>query len=110
MDSEALKTFIIEQLDDAKAKDIVAIDVTDKTAITDTMVVCSGTSSRHVKSIATLLVQSAKEHGKKPLGVEGDNSSEWVLVDFGDAIVHVMQTNIRDYYQIEKLWSASSPS
>ena len=110
MDSEALKTFIVEQLEDAKAQHINVIDVVNKTSITDTMVICSGTSSRHVKSIATQLVQKAKELGKKPLGVEGESTSEWVLVDFGDAIVHVMQANARDYYQIEKLWSAEPAS
>ncbi len=110
MDSAQLKDFIIDQLEDAKAQDIKAIDVQHKTAITDTMIICSGTSSRHVKSIATLLVQQAKEHGKQPLGVEGESGSEWVLVDFGDAIVHVMQANARDYYQIEKLWSTETAS
>ncbi len=110
MDSENLKTFIVEQLEDAKAQHINVIDVQQKTAITDTMIICSGTSSRHVKSIATQLVQKAKESGKMPLGVEGENTSEWVLVDFGDAIVHVMQANVRDYYQIEKLWSTDIAS
>lgn len=110
MDSENLKTFIVEQLEDAKAQHINVIDVQQKTAITDTMIICSGTSSRHVKSIATQLVQKAKEIGKMPLGVEGENTSEWVLVDFGDAIVHVMQANVRDYYQIEKLWSTDIAS
>ena len=86
------------------------IDVQQKTSITDAMIVCSGTSSRHVKSIATQLVQKAKELGRQPLGVEGENGSEWVLVDFADAIVHVMQANIRDYYQIEKLWSTDTSS
>ncbi len=110
MDSENLKTFIVEQLEDAKAQHINVIDVQQKTAITDTMIICSGTSSRHVKSIATQLIQKAKENGKMPLGVEGENTSEWVLVDFGDAIVHVMQANVRDYYQIEKLWSTDIAS
>ncbi|WMS86561.1 ribosome silencing factor [Pleionea litopenaei] len=105
MDSEALKEFVIEQLEDAKAQNINVIDVQDKTPITDYMIVCSGTSSRHVKSIAVQLVQKAKEQGKQPIGVEGEDTSEWVLVDFGDAIVHVMQANVRDYYQIERLWS-----
>ena len=99
-----------QQLEDAKAQHINVIDVQQKTSITDAMIVCSGTSSRHVKSIATQLVQKAKELGRQPLGVEGENGSEWVLVDFADAIVHVMQANIRDYYQIEKLWSTDTSS
>ncbi len=110
MDSAELKDFIIDQLEEAKAQHINVIDVQQKTSITDTMVVCSGTSSRHVKSIAIQLVQKAKEVGKMPIGVEGEDTSEWVLVDFGDAIVHVMQANIRDYYQIEKLWSTDAAS
>jgi ribosome-associated protein len=110
MDSVELKDFIIEQLEDAKAQNIKVIDVRQKTTITDTMVICTGTSSRHVKSIAVQLVQKAKEAGKPPIGVEGEDSAEWVLVDLGDAIVHVMQANIRDYYQIEKLWSADAVS
>jgi ribosome-associated protein len=110
MDSKELIAFIVEQLEDAKAQHINVIDVQQKTSITDAMIVCSGTSSRHVKSIATQLVQKAKELGRQPLGVEGENGSEWVLVDFADAIVHVMQANIRDYYQIEKLWSTDTSS
>lgn len=110
MDSKELIAFIVEQLEEAKAQHINVIDVQQKTAITDAMIVCSGTSSRHVKSIATQLVQKAKELGRQPLGVEGENGSEWVLVDFADAIVHVMQANIRDYYQIEKLWSTDTSS
>ncbi|PWK51984.1 ribosome silencing factor [Pleionea mediterranea] len=110
MDSKELIAFIVEQLEDAKAQHINVIDVKQKTSITDAMIVCSGTSSRHVKSIATQLVQKAKELGRQPLGVEGENGSEWVLVDFADAIVHVMQANIRDYYQIEKLWSTDTSS
>ncbi len=105
MQNATLNEFIIDQLEEAKAKEIKVIDVTGKTTITDTMIICSGTSSRHVKSIATTLVAKYKESGKQPIGVEGDDTCEWVLVDLGDAIVHVMQTNIRDYYQIEKLWS-----
>ena len=110
MDSKELIAFIVEQLEDAKAQHINVIDVQQKTSITDAMIVCSGTSSRHVKSIATQLVQKAKELGRQPLGVEGENGSEGVLVDFADAIVHVMQANIRDYYQIEKLWSTDTSS
>ena len=110
MTIENLPDFIVEQLEESKARDISVIDVQHKTSITDTMIVCSGTSTRHVKSIANQLIQKAKEQEKKPLGIEGEKDSEWVLVDFGDAIVHVMQANARDYYQIEKLWSAEPAS
>ncbi|MCO7227382.1 ribosome silencing factor [Pleionea sp. CnH1-48] len=110
MDSDTLRQHIVDQLEDLKARDLTMIDVRAKTSITDYMFVCSGTSNRHVKSIAESLVVKLKELGAKPLGVEGDSNSEWVLVDCGDVIVHVMQANARDYYQIEKLWMADTPS
>lgn len=99
-----LKDFIVEQLDEIKAKDIKVIELPDDNTICDYMIICSGTSSRHVKSIAMLLVKSLKEKEMPPLGVEGEGDSEWVLVDCGDVVVHVMQPTIRDYYQLEKLW------
>ena len=92
-------------LDEMKAKDAVEIDVRGKTSIADYLVVASGTSSRHVKSVADEVVKFAKKCGVMPLGVEGDNEAEWVLVDLGDVIVHVMLPRIREYYAIERLWT-----
>ncbi len=92
-------------LDEMKAKDAVEIDVRGKTSIADYLVVASGTSSRHVKSVADEVVKFAKNCGVMPLGVEGDNEAEWVLVDLGDVIVHVMLPRIREYYAIERLWT-----
>lgn len=92
-------------LEEMKAKDGVEIDVRGKTSIADYLVVASGTSSRHVKSIADEVVRFAKKCGVMPLGVEGDNEAEWVLVDLGDVIVHVMLPRIREYYAIERLWT-----
>ena len=92
-------------LEEMKAKDGVEIDVRGKTSIEDYLVVASGTSSRHVKSIADEVVRFAKKCGVMPLGVEGDNEAEWVLVDLGDVIVHVMLPRIREYYAIERLWT-----
>lgn len=94
----------IAALEDLKGQDIKIMDVQNLTSITDTMVVCTGTSNRHVKSLADHVVEQAKEQGYRPLGVEGTSESEWVLVDLGDVIVHVMQIQTRAFYQLEKLW------
>lgn len=88
-----------------KAKDIAEIDVRGKTSVTDYMVVVSGTSTRHVKSIAEEVVKFAKREGVMPLGVEGEREAEWVLVDLGDVLVHVMLPRIRDFYALERLWT-----
>ena len=92
-------------LEEMKAKDAVEIDVRGKTSIADYLVVASGTSSRHVKSVADEVVKFAKKCGVMPLGVEGGTEAEWVLVDLGDVIVHVMLPRTRDYYAIERLWT-----
>ena len=104
MKNDQLKDFILEQLEEIKAKDIQTIELPDDSTIADYMMICSGTSSRHVKSIAVLLIKALKEADKAPIGVEGEDASEWVLVDCGDVVVHVMQPTTRDYYQLEKLW------
>ncbi|MFM6988515.1 MAG: ribosome silencing factor [Arenimonas sp.] len=92
-------------LEEMKAKDAVEIDVRGKTSIADFLVVASGTSTRHVKSVADEVVKFAKKCGVMPLGVEGEREAEWVLVDLGDVIVHVMLPRIREYYAIERLWT-----
>ena len=103
-----LKDFIVEQLEEIKAKEITILDISEKSTIADFMIICSGTSTRHVKSIAIQLVKELKEKSLQPLGVEGDDVGEWVLVDSGDVITHVMQPTTRDYYQLEKLWGEDS--
>ena len=95
-------------LDDGKAKDIVSLDVSKLTTITDHMLIASGTSQRHVKSLAENLVKTAKDAGFRPSGVEGLAEAEWVLVDLGAVVVHVMQQQTRAFYQLEKLWSMGS--
>jgi ribosome-associated protein len=96
---------VINALDELKAKDIREIDVRGKTSIADLLVIASGTSARHVKSIADEVVKFAKQAGVMPLGVEGEQEAEWVLVDLGDVIVHVMLPRIREFYGLERLWT-----
>lgn len=96
---------IIESLEELKGKDITRVDVRGKSDVTDTMIIACGTSSRHVKSLANNLVENAKKQGMAPLGVEGMEVGDWVLVDFGDTLVHVMQPETRAFYDLEKLWS-----
>lgn len=105
MKPEQLKDLALEALDDLKGKDIVTLDVREMTGMTDLMIICTGTSNRHVKSLASNVASEAKKQGIMPLGVEGENGSEWVLVDFGDIVVHVMLAEARDFYELEKLWT-----
>jgi len=105
MTTDELKQLAINALQDLKAEDITVLDVKDKTSITDWLVVATGSSSRHVKSIANNVIVEAKKAGQPPLGIEGENDGEWVLVDMGDVIVHVMQRQVREYYDLESLWS-----
>lgn len=101
----ALQKAVDKALDDLKAKDVSSIDVRGKTGVTDFMVVASGTSSRHVKSIADEVIKQAKLIGQAPLGVEGEREGEWVLVDLGDVVVHIMLPRVREFYGLERLWT-----
>ncbi len=105
MQSEELVKLVVDALEDLKAVDIRVLDVRNLTSITDAMIIASGTSNRHVKSLAENVIEEAKQHGIQPLGSEGLDQGEWALVDLGDAVVHVMQPRIRDFYQLEKLWT-----
>ena len=100
-----LRKSVIDALEELKAKDIREIDVRGKTSIADLLVIASGTSARHVKSIADEVTRFAKKAGVIPLGVEGEVEGEWVLVDLGDVIVHVMLPRIREFYGLERLWT-----
>lgn len=95
-------------LEDMKGIDILEIDVRGKTSIADFMLIVTGTSVRHVRSLADQVRKKCKESGNAPLGVEGDSQSDWVLVDLGDIIVHVMTDEKREFYALEKLWSVES--
>ena len=100
-----LRQVVAHALEEIKARDTREIDVRGKTGITDFMVITSGTSSRHVKSIADEVVKQAKQAGFPPIGVEGEREAEWVLVDLGDVVVHVMLPRVREFYGLERLWT-----
>jgi ribosome-associated protein len=104
MSVDELRELVKHALDDLKAENIVELDVRDKTDVTDYIVVASGNSSRHVKSIANNVVMEAKKAGHPPIGVEGEADGEWMLVDLADVVVHVMQPQIREFYDLENLW------
>jgi ribosome-associated protein len=104
----ALAALVAETLDDLKGKDIVVLDVRGASDVTDTIVIASGTSDRHVKSLAVRVQQRAREAGFRSLGMEGEREGEWVLVDLDDVIVHVMLPRIREFYALEKLWDSSA--
>ena len=105
MDSRALATLAVDAIEALKGQDVVVLDVRRITDVTDFMVIASGRSDRQVKAVAEHVVEKAKDSGIRPLGVEGLDRGEWVLVDLCDVVVHVMQPDTREYYQLEKLWS-----
>ncbi len=107
MNSEQLCDLVIDALEQVKAKDIVKLDVRELTTVTDYMIVASGTSNRHVKALAEAVAEKSRAAGHRPAGIEGADGSEWVLLDLGDALVHVMLPRVREFYNLEKLWLLS---
>lgn len=101
-----MKDAVLSCLEDAKAEDIVAIDITDKSSLSDYMIVASGRSHRHVGAVADQLSQTLKELGHDKPRIEGLPHCDWVLVDAGDVIVHIFRPEVREFYNIEKMWSA----
>jgi ribosome silencing factor RsfS/YbeB/iojap len=104
----ALERVVLDALADMKAVDVKAMDVRGITDITDMMVVASGTSDRHVKSIADRVLQRCKEAGFRPYGIEGERDGEWVLLDLNDLVLHVMLPRVREFYALEKLWEGGA--
>ena len=102
--SSDLQQLAFKAVDEMKGADIVVLDVADRTSVTDWMIVVTGTSARHVKSLANEVIEKSKEAGVRPLGTEGETDGNWILVDLGDVIVHVMTRESRDFYALEKLW------
>lgn len=105
MNSNKLTKLIIDALEDVKAQHIVKLDVRDMTTVTDYMIIASGTSKRHVKALTDAVAEKSREAGHRPVGVEGEDGSEWILLDLQDTLVHVMLPRVRDFYNLEKLWS-----
>jgi ribosome-associated protein len=105
MESEELKQLVVDALDELKGKDIKCLDVQEMTDIADYMIIASGTSNRHVRSLVESVVAKCKENGVQPLGVEGEDAAGWVLIDLVDVLVHVMLPKVRDFYDLERLWS-----
>ena len=108
--SEEVAKLAIAALEDVKAQDIVSINVREKTSVTDFMVIASGSSSRHVKSLVDNVLEKVKEQGVRPLGSEGLDTGEWALLDLGDVVVHVMLPTARQFYDLERLWQGAELS
>lgn len=102
--SEDLRDLALKALDDMKGIDIITMDVRSLTSITDYMIICTGRSTRHVKSLAESVASKAKEHKASFVRTEGDTENEWVLVDLGDVVIHVMLATARSFYSLEDLW------
>ena len=99
-----LQYVVVKALEDTKAVNVKVLDVRGLTDITDIMVIASGTSDRHVRSVADRVIEKAREAGARPFGVEGERDGEWVLVDLPDVLVHIMLPRVREFYGLEKLW------
>ena len=104
MNSTELQQLARNAVDDMKGADIVVLYVAERTSVTDWMIVVTGTSQRHVKSLTNEVIEKSKEAGVRPIGTEGETDGNWILVDLGDVVVHVMTRESRDFYALEKLW------
>lgn len=104
MQLEKLNKLVCDALEDIKALDIKVLDVRDMPSVMDSMIIATGTSNRHVQSLADNVLEKSREQGVRPLGIEGHQEGDWVLVDLGDVVVHIMQPDVRAFYNLEKLW------
>lgn len=107
MDVRKLQKIVVSALEDIKGRDIEVINTTKLTAMFDRIVIASGDSNRQVKALARNVQEKAREAGAEVISVEGEDNGEWVLVDLGDIVVHVMQPAVRNFYNLEELWEAS---
>lgn len=107
--SEELLSRIVASLDDDKAEEIVTIDLRGRSSVADYMVICSGRSSRQVAAIADKLVERLKDDYRRSSKIEGKEQGDWVLIDTGDVIVHVFRPEVREFYQLEKMWMPTGP-
>lgn len=105
MNSEQLRDLVVAALEETKAKDVVVLDVRKMTTVTDYMVVASGTSNRHVRALADAVDEASREEGHRRNGIEGADGGEWILLDLQDVLLHVMLPRVREFYNLEKLWS-----
>jgi ribosome-associated protein len=110
MQSRNTQKIVTAALADAKGLEVRVLDVRDSAGFTDLMVIASGTSSRHVQTLAEKVVEAMREAGRRPIGVEGQSRGDWVLIDFGEIVVHVMRPQTRDFYNLEKLWGEGKPA
>jgi ribosome-associated protein len=109
MQAEQLRQIAEQALDEIKAHDVIALDTRRLTSMFDYMIVASADSARQTKALARNVAERVKEAGGNVIGLEGDQTGEWVLVDLGDVVVHIMQPAIRDYYNLEQLWGGEAP-
>ncbi len=105
-----MKQAVVAALEDIKAKDIAVLDVSAMTSMTECMIIASADSNRQTRALANNVQEKLKELGTPPLGVEGEDNGEWVLVDFGAVVVHIMQPAVREYYSLEELWGGQRPA
>jgi ribosome-associated protein len=105
LDRLAKAALIVEAAHERKADDVIGLDVRQISSFADTFIIATGTSDRHVRSVADSVEAALKAHGDPPMGIEGQDEGRWILVDCGDTIVHIFQREIRDHYDLERLWS-----